>query len=192
MATLALAAAALTAPRTLVTMGTPVAPAGRALVRVALAAVLLLGLATVAVLAALVRRARTTSPTERRQLVCLLPSAALFLVGLVLDYLNVPGGWLATVVALPLGLSFAILQYRLYDLDLYIHRGVVWLLLITLAVATFAGAVTLVEGVIAPDSSGRRRWSPGRWWRPVWCQPSGGLSGQPTHCSTGAGTTRTR
>lgn len=154
VATLALASAALTAPRTLVTMGTPVPAAGRPLVQVALVAVLVVGLASVAVLVALVRRARTASPTERQQLACLLPSAALFLVGFALDYLNVPAGWLATVIALPLGLSFAILQYHLYDLDLYIHRGVVWLLLITLAVATYAGAVSLVEGVIAPDSSG--------------------------------------
>ncbi|HEY5845436.1 MAG TPA: ATP-binding protein [Microlunatus sp.] len=152
VATAALAAAALTAPRTLVTTGTPVPPAGKALVRAALAAVLILGTATVAVLAALVDRARAASPIERRQLACLLPSAALFLVGFALDYLNVPGGWLATVIALPLGLSFAILQYRLYDLDLYIHRGVVWLLLTILAVAAYAGAVTLVETLIAQRS----------------------------------------
>ena len=152
-ATVALASAAVIAPRTLVTVGTRVPSAGRPLILVALAAVLVLGLATVAVLVALVRRARVASPTERWQLVCLLPSAALFLVGFALDYLNVPGGWLATVITLPVGLTFAILRYRLYDLDLYIHRGVVWLLLTTLAVASYAGAVTLVEGVISPDSS---------------------------------------
>ena len=124
VATAALAAAALTAPRTLVTTGTPVRPRpGRRWSGPRWPRCSYSGTATVAVLAALVDRARAASPIERRQLACLLPSAALFLVGFALDYLNVPGGWLATVIALPLGLSFAILQYRLYDLDLYIHRG---------------------------------------------------------------------
>ena len=153
VATVALSWAAVTAPRTLVTTGAAVPASGRPLVLIALAAVVVLGLATGAVMVALVRRARIASPTERQQLACLLPSAALFLVGFTLDYLNVPGGWLATVIALPVGLSFAILRYHFYDLDLYIHRGVVWLLLTTLAVAAYAATVTLVESVIVPDNS---------------------------------------
>ena len=57
------------------------------------------------------------------------------------------------VVALPLGLTVAILQYRLYDLDLFIHRGVVWLVLSALAVAVYAVAVALGERMLADRGS---------------------------------------
>ncbi|MDX6322257.1 MAG: hypothetical protein QOF52_2115 [Propionibacteriaceae bacterium] len=155
VAAVALAAAATSAPRTLLTdIDQPIPPAARLLVQVAVGCVVVLLLATLAVLSALLHRWHMASVVERHQLACLLPSAALLIIGILLDYLHVPAGWLAAVVALPLGLTFAILQYHLYDLDLYIYRGIVWLILTGLALAIYALVVTGVEQLLNPE-----RWT---------------------------------
>ena len=127
-------------------------PLGQLSVRIAAAAVLVLCLGTVGVAVSLAVRWRRATSQDRRQLSCLVPSAVLFLVGFTLDYFNVPGGWLAAVVALPVGLTLAILRYQLYDLDLYIHRGVVWLILTVLAVLGYAVTVTAVQRLIASEA----------------------------------------
>ena len=103
-------------------------------------------------LAALLVRWRRAEPLVRRQLVCLLPTGLLLAVGLVLAFqTEVTEPWLPAVVALPLGLTFAVLRYRFADLDLYVHRGSVWIVLTALAVAVYAVTVTVVSG------TGRRR-----------------------------------
>jgi two-component system NarL family sensor kinase len=153
-AVISLAAAAVLAPRTLLTtLDQPLPSAAQLLARIALAGVALLVLGTLVVAVGLASRWRAAGPLERRQLACLLPSAVLLVVGLVLDFVPVPGGLVAAVVALPLGLTVAILQYRLYDLDLFIHRGVVWLVLSALAVALYAVAVALGERMLADQGS---------------------------------------
>jgi signal transduction histidine kinase len=154
LAVLSLAVAATQAPRTLLTsLDAPPSAFSQILVWVALAAVAGIAIGALAVGVGVATRWRTASSLERRQLACLLPSALLLVVGAVLDFVNVPGGWLAAVAALPLGLTLAILQYRLYDLDLFIHRGVVWLVLTTLAVAVYAVAVGLGERLLAGRGS---------------------------------------
>ena len=50
-------------------------------------------------------------------------------------------------VGLPLGLTLAVLLYRFEDLDLYVHRGVVWLVLTSGAVVVYAATVTLLGRV---------------------------------------------
>jgi two-component system, NarL family, sensor kinase len=147
---LALATAAAIRPRTLLTdLDVPLPPAAHALVRVAIGAGVVVLLATVGVLAALLVRWRFAGPAGRGQLVCLLPAGMLLAVGLVLSATTeVPEPWLPAVVALPLGLTFAVLRYRFADLDLYVHRGSVWIVLTVLAVAVYAGTVTLVGGTL--------------------------------------------
>ncbi len=154
VAVLSLALGALGAPRTLLS---PTAgaldPEAALLVRVALAAVGVLVLGSLTVLVSLLVRWRAASSLQRRQLACLLPSAGFLAVGLYLDFVNVPGGWVPAAVSLPLGLTLAIMQYRLYDLDLYIHRGLVWLILTGLAVGAYALAVGIGERAFATQGS---------------------------------------
>ena len=154
LAVVSLAVAATQAPQTLLTsIDTPLTGFTQALVRVALAALAGVAIGALAVGVGVASRWRSASALGRRQLACLLPSALLLVVGAVLDFVNVPGGWVPAVVALPLGLTLAILQYRLYDLDLFIHRGVVWLVLTALAVAVYAVAVGLGERWLAGRGS---------------------------------------
>ena len=150
----ALAVGALFAPQTLLsTVGQPLPPSARSMVRVALVAVGGFLLAAAGVFVALVLRWRRAGSQERRQLVCLAPAAVLLVVGVVLATVNVPGGWIPAVVALPLGITLAILQYSLWDLDLYVHRGLVWIVLIGIAVSVYAVVVTGLERLLAPGSS---------------------------------------
>ncbi|HYI55343.1 MAG TPA: histidine kinase, partial [Microlunatus sp.] len=154
VAATALALAALFAPQTLLsTVGRPLPPYARSMVRVALVAIGGVLLATVGVFVSLVVRWQRAGSQERRQLACLTPSAVLLVVGVVLATLNVPGGWIPAVVALPLGITLAILQYSLWDLDLYVHRGLVWIVLIGIAVSVYAVVVTGLERILAPGSS---------------------------------------
>lgn len=126
----ALASAALFAPRTLVVGGSVALPSpARTLAMVAIVLIGLTVLATVPVGIGLARRGRTAPPLERRQIACLLPSALLLAVGIPLSVINIPGAWVPAVLALPIGFTFAVLQYRLLDLDLVIHRGLIWLLM---------------------------------------------------------------
>lgn len=154
LATGALAVAALLAPETLLsTVGTPLPPWVRRLLWVALGAIGGVLLATIAVLVALVLRWRRAQPIERSQLVCLAPAAILLVVGIVLATVNVPGGWLPAVVALPIGCTLAILRFSLLNLDLYIHRGLVWLVMIGIVVSIYAVVVAGLEGLIADGGS---------------------------------------
>ena len=156
---IALAAAAALAPRTLLTdpdLTGPLPPAAHALLLVAGAAGAVLLLATLGVVAALLVRWRRATPLERGQLVCLVPAAALLAVGLTLtSWTDVPlaDAWVPAVVALPLGLTFAVLRYRFADLDLYVHRGSVWVVLTALAVAVYAGTVTVVSAALVGGGS---------------------------------------
>jgi two-component system NarL family sensor kinase len=150
-----LAAAAVIRPRTLLTeVTTPLPPAALALLFGAGGAGAVLLLATLGVLVALLVRWRRAVPLVRRQLVCLLPAGVLLAVGLVLEFqTEVPEPWLPAVVALPLGLTFAVLRYRFADLDLYVHRGSVWIVLTALAVAVYAATVSVVSGTLVRGDS---------------------------------------
>ncbi len=151
----ALAAAAALRPRTLLTdLSAPLPRAADVLLFVVGGAGVVLLLATLGVLAALLVRWRRAEPLVRRQLVCLLPTGLLLAVGLVLTFLTeVTEPWLPAVVALPLGLTFAVLRYRFADLDLYVHRGSVWVVLTALAVAVYAVTVTVVSSTVVGGDS---------------------------------------
>ena len=153
----ALAAAAAILPRSLLTdVDAPLPPSARALLVVAAAAGLALLLATLGVLAALLVRWRRAAPLERGQLVCLLPAGLLLVVGLTLTAptdLELADAWVPAVVALPLGLTFAVLRYQFADLDLYVHRGSVWVVLTALAVAGYAVTVTVVSAALVGSGS---------------------------------------
>jgi signal transduction histidine kinase len=154
LATAALAVAAVARPRTLFEQRTIAAPELRPLLSIALGAIGVVLLGTLAVFVALFVRWRRAGPRERGQLACLAPAAVALAVGLTVETVfGVPVAWIVAVAALPLGLTLAVLRYQLHDLDLYVNRGVVWLTLTTLAIGTYAVAVTALGRVVGDAGS---------------------------------------
>ena len=145
----ALALAALDDPRGLLLDGAP-APTERArlLVTVALAAIGVGLLGLLAVLVSLWLRWRRAVGETRQQLACLLVAGALFLLGLVLDGLDLAGAWVLMVVAIPAAMTLAVLRYRLYGLEQVINRSLVWLVMSLLVIAGFVATVTLLRDLV--------------------------------------------
>lgn len=149
-ATVALVGAATGEPTTLLSEAArPPGPAVALLLDAALVGWIATAVASLGVLAALVARWRAAGPLERGQLACLLPVLVLLGLAVALDWVDVPYGWVPAAVGLPLGLTLAVLLYRFEDLDLYVHRGVVWLVLTALAVLVYATTVTVLGAVFS-------------------------------------------
>ncbi|HEX8632305.1 MAG TPA: sensor histidine kinase [Catenuloplanes sp.] len=148
VAGLALAAAALDHPRTLLTTGVELTAWAHDLVAVAWVAALVTAGTIPAVLWSLLVRWRRADGETRRQVACLLPASILLSIGLVLEAAGVPHGWLLPALALPLGMAVAVLRYRLYDLDLILNRTVVWLVMSLLVVLGFVGTVAVLRDVL--------------------------------------------
>ncbi|WP_307820988.1 sensor histidine kinase [Micromonospora humidisoli] len=149
VAAVALAVAATSDPRGLLLSATTAAdPTARLLVRVALLTVGVELLLVVAVLVALARRFRRAVGEARQQLACLLAAGALFLLGFLLDWLNLSGAWVLMVIAIPGAMTLAVLRYRLYGLEQVINRTLVWLVMSLLVIAAFVGVVTLLRDLV--------------------------------------------
>ncbi|GAA2697743.1 sensor histidine kinase [Actinoplanes palleronii] len=144
VASVALALAAAAHPYTLLTEVTVVTPRARLLLRIAAAAIVLAAAGLFAVLGSLVVRWRRAAGETRSQLACLVAAGAMLVVGLALSVLNLPGSSVVITLALPLAMTVAVLQHRLYGLDQVIHRGIVWLLMTVLVVGGF---VVIVAGL---------------------------------------------
>ncbi|QDY11509.1 sensor histidine kinase [Micromonospora sp. HM134] len=145
----ALAVAATSDPRGLLLSATTATdPTARLLVRVALLTVGVELLLVVAVLVALARRWRRAVGEARQQLACLLAAGALFLLGFLLDWLNLSGAWVLMVIAIPGAMTLAVLRYRLYGLEQVINRTLVWLVMSLLVIAAFVGVVTLLRDLV--------------------------------------------
>ena len=150
IATVALVGAATGEPRTLLSdADRPPGPVVGLLLDVAVIGWIATAVAALGVLVALVVRWRAAGPLERGQLACLLPVLVLLGVAVALDWIDVPYGWVPAVVGLPVALTLAVLLYRFEDLDLYVHRGVVWLVLTALAMGVYAGAATVLGEAFA-------------------------------------------
>ncbi|WP_234359067.1 sensor histidine kinase [Plantactinospora sp. BC1] len=154
VASLAYAVAALDDPYSLVSVA-EAAPTQRArtLVLVGLLGIGVTVLGLVAALVALVLRWRRADGETRAQLACLLASAILLLLGLVLETIDLPGAWVIMVVALPVGMAVAVLRYRLYGLDQVINRTIVWLVMSLLVIAAFVGLITLLRDLLMAGST---------------------------------------
>ncbi|MFI7024353.1 histidine kinase [Micromonospora sp. NPDC049900] len=149
VATLALAVAALSDPRRLLLSAEPAATAqARTLVQIALLAIGVEVLALLAVLVSLVGRWRRATGETRQQLACLLAAAVLFLLGLVLDALNLSGAWVLMVIAIPGAMTLAVLRYRLYGLEQVINRTLVWLVMSLLLIVAFVATVSLLRDLV--------------------------------------------
>ncbi|WP_433788703.1 sensor histidine kinase [Actinoplanes sp. CA-252034] len=139
-----LALAALDHPRDLLTEVIVMTPRAHLLVRIGGAAIALAALGLLAVLGSLVVRWRRAGGEARSQLSCLVVAGALLVVGLALNVPDVPGSSAVIALSLPLAMTVAVLQHRLYGLDQVVHRGIVWLLMTVLVVGGF---VVIVAGL---------------------------------------------
>jgi signal transduction histidine kinase len=120
------------------------------------------GLLALFVLAAtsMVIRFRRSTGVERQQLkwfaFAALVLVAYFIVSAILETLGVPEGLLGQMVSglafagIPVAVGIAILQYRLWDLDVVVKKTVVAGSLLLVAIAVYGGAAALI-GLLAID-----------------------------------------
>ena len=122
------------------------------------------GLVGLLVVASVVARFRHSRGDERQQLkwVGLVVSGVpLGIVGLGIGSLIGPGAmnvagniaWACLAIGMPVAVVVAITRYRLYDLDLLVNRGAVYLLLCLVLVVTYAGVVLVATRVVV-DTAG--------------------------------------
>jgi signal transduction histidine kinase len=154
VATVALAVAATTDPTGLLLSAAPAQdPTAQLLVRVALVTIAVEALLVVAVLVALAGRWRRATGEARQQLACLLAAGALFLLGFLLDWLNLSGAWVLMVIAIPGAMTLAVLRYRLYGLEQVINRTLVWLVMSLLVIVAFVATVALLRDLVLRGST---------------------------------------
>ena len=113
-------------------------------------------------LAALIIRYRSSHGVTRLQLRWFVAAVAVAVVAIIGDV--IAAQLLPAVVGLssafgliliPIGLSIAILRYRLYDLDRLVSRTIAYAVVTGLLVATFAASILLLQGVLAPFTQGQ-------------------------------------
>lgn len=155
VSTTALAAAATTAPLTLLTSGHAAPPAARPWVAVAIGGALVVLLLTIAVAVDMVRRSRADGAggAVHSQILCLLPAGLLLVAGIGLDAAGVSYSLVPAALALPLGMGLAILRYGVDDLDLTVNRTLVWLVMSGAVLVTFAITTGLTSTAVLGDSA---------------------------------------
>jgi len=122
---------------------------------------LLLGLFTLAVVSMIIRFRRSRG-VERQQLkwfaFALVVLVAYFVVSAILESVGISEGGFGEIVSglaflgIPVAVGIAILQYRLWDLDVVVKKAVVAATLVLLALAVYAGAVALIPTFIEMEN----------------------------------------
>ena len=59
-------------------------------------------------------------------------------------------GWWLTLTIVPLALSFAVLRYRLYEIDLIINRTLVYGALTAMLVGMYVASIVVLQGLLRP------------------------------------------
>lgn len=111
----------------------------------------------VAAVASLLVRFRRADGDARQQLKWLAVGGGLVPVALLIDISGVP--YVAEVVAasaVPVTATMAILKYRLYDIDLFLNRSLVYATLTLLVVTGYVAVVSALDAVLTP----RADWAP--------------------------------
>lgn len=104
--------------------------------------------------AAVIVRFRRSRGDERQQIKWFAYAVALMVVlfgswlSLAIAGLVPPNAliWTVPLIGLPVAVGVAILRYRLYDIDVFINRTLVYASLTALLVATYFGGVVLLQG----------------------------------------------
>ncbi|WP_432954521.1 sensor histidine kinase [Micromonospora haikouensis] len=149
VAAVALAVAATSDPTGLLLSAEPAATRqAQLLVRIALVTIAVELLLVLGVLGSLAGRWRRATGEARQQLACLLAAGVLFLLGFVLDWLDLSGAWVLMVVAVPGAMTLAVLRYRLYGLEQVINRTLVWLVMSLLVIAAFVATVAVLRDLV--------------------------------------------
>ena len=105
--------------------------------------------------ASLVVRYRRSRGVERQQLKWIVAAGAMMVATLAAGLVwELDWAWIASVLALPLSIGVAILRYRLYDIDVLINRTLVYAAVIASLVATYFGAVIMLQALLRPITSG--------------------------------------
>jgi two-component system, NarL family, sensor kinase len=138
-----LAVASTIAPDPLGFFGGPADPAVEGLLVAVRLGAAVCGLSLLLGVLSLFARWRRASDFERRQVLCLLLGAIVLVLSLGLEVAGVSGAWIFGALALPLAAGVAIFVARLYNLDLFINRSLVYLGLSTFLLAAFAAIVLL-------------------------------------------------
>ena len=105
-----------------------------------------------------VARYRRAETIERLQIKWLLAATSLFAVGFVVtvvtDDSNDTMWWVLSLLltAIPIAILFAVLRYRLFDIDQIVSRTVSYLVVVGLSAAVFFGVVTAVGSLFQSES----------------------------------------
>lgn len=102
-------------------------------------------------------RMKRASDAERRQILCLAVGGLATSVGLGLATFGITVALVVGVAALPVATGVAILWHRLYDLDLFLNRALVYGVLSAVLLAAFAGMLWLGDHLAA------RKLPDGEW-----------------------------
>lgn len=108
----------------------------------------LVALAAVAALPGLVVRARRANGRQRRALIVAAAAAALFIAANVADFAGLPWTWVAATLAIPAAATVAIVRYGLYDIDLLVHRTLLYGSLTVVSIAVYVAVVTAAALVV--------------------------------------------
>jgi signal transduction histidine kinase len=118
----------------------------------------LLGLFILAVLSMIIRFRRSRG-VERQQLkwfaFAVVVLVTYFVISAILESVGISEGSLGEIVSglaflgIPVAVGMAILQYRLWDLDVVVKKAVVAATLVILALAVYAGAVAVLASLTA-------------------------------------------
>lgn len=107
-------------------------------------------------------RYRRAVGLERQQLRWITTALGTLILGVLAGFVVsavVPGAsksglaWLGPIVAMPLvpiAIGFAVLRYRLYEIDRIVSRTISWALTTGLIVAIFAGLIVALQALLAP------------------------------------------
>ncbi len=150
LATVLLAVAPLVGDQNALTLPHAAEPAARPLYVAAVLCVLATGAGFVAAAAALVRAARRAESAQRSQYLCLVPAAVLAVAGLPLEAANVTAALVPAILALPIGIGVAVVQFNYDDLGFRVARRFLRTVLLAVTVAAFA-AVLFVVGSLVID-----------------------------------------
>lgn len=105
------------------------------------AGLLCLFLGTIVAMVSLVVRWRRAVGPTRQQIKWLALASVTVPIGIGAQFYELPGAWVPTGLAIPAAVALAILRYRLYDIELFLHRSLVYFSLTVLVVAGYAAIV---------------------------------------------------